>query len=106
MRSVAAGALVLLCLALATWLVLAGPANDVDDVAAYHAAASPEGDPVTVTIDAGASTEEIAASLKARGVIGSAAQFRGLVSLRGYDRLLQGVGYEFARDTADRDPVH
>ena len=106
MRSVAAGALVLLCLALATWLVLAGPANDVDDVAAYHAAASPEGDPVTVTIDAGASTEEIAASLKARGVIGSAAQFRVLVSFLGYDRLLQSGEYEFARETPELDAVY
>ena len=106
MRFVAATGLVLVCVAAATWLVVAGPENDVDDVGGYHAAASPEGDPVTVTVDAGASTEEIADNLKSRGAIGSAAQFRVLVAFLGYDRLLQSGEYEFARETPELDAVY
>ena len=106
MRFVAATALALVFAAAATWLVVAGPANDVDDVGVYHAAASPQGEPVTVTVDAGTSSEQIADSLKARGVIGSAAQFRVLVSFLGYDRLLQSGEYEFARETPELDAVY
>ena len=101
MRFAAATALALVFTAVAAWVVVAGPANDVDDVAVYHAAASPRGDPVTVTVDAGAATDEIADSLKSSGAIGSAAQFRVLVALLGYDRLLQPGEYEFARETPD-----
>ena len=106
MRFVAATALALVFAAAATWLVVAGPANDVDDVGVYHAAASPQGEPVTVTVDTGTSSEQIADSLKARGVIGSAAQFRVLVSFLGYDRLLQSGEYEFARETPELDAVY
>jgi len=106
MRFLAATALVLVCTAAAAWLVVAGPANDVDDVGLYHAAGIPAGDPVTVTVDAGASTQEIADSLRARGVIGSTAQFRVLVAFLGYDRLLQSGEYEFARDTPELDAVY
>jgi UPF0755 protein len=106
MRFVAATALALVCTAAAAWLVVAGPANDVDDVGVYHAVASPDGEPVTVTVEAGASTEQIADSLKARGVISSAAQFRVLVAFLGYDRLLQSGEYEFVRDTPELNAVY
>jgi UPF0755 protein len=106
MRFAAATALALVFTAVAAWVVVAGPANDVDDVAVYHAAASPRGDPVTVTVDAGAATDEIADSLKSSGAIGSAAQFRVLVALLGYDRLLQPGEYEFARETPELETVY
>ncbi|TMG01847.1 MAG: endolytic transglycosylase MltG [Chloroflexi bacterium] len=69
MRFIAATALALACTVVAVWVVVAGPANDVDDVGGYHAAASPPGDPVTVTVDAGASTKEIADDLASKGAI-------------------------------------
>ena len=106
MRFVAASALAFVCTAVAAWAVIAGPADDVDDVGVYHPAASPQGDPVTVTVDAGSSTQEIADSLKARGAIGSAAQFRVLVAFLGYDRLLQPGEYEFGRDTPELKAVY
>ena len=61
---------------------------------------------MTVTVDAGASTEEIADNLKSKGAIGSAAQFRVLVAFLGYDRLLQSGEYEFARETPELDAVY
>ena len=106
MRFIAAIALALACTGVAAWLVVAGPENNVDDVGGYHAAASPQGDPVTVTVDAGASTEEIADNLESKGAIGSAAQFRVLVAFLGYDRLLQSGEYEFARETPELDAVY
>jgi len=106
MRFLVATGLAFVCTAVAVWAVVAGPANHVDDVAMYHAAASPQGDPLTVTIDAGASTQKIADSLKASGVIGSAMQFRVLVAFLGYDRLLQSGEYEFSRDTPELEAVN
>ena len=106
MRFIAATALALACTVVAVWVVVAGPANDVDDVGGYHAAASPPGDPVTVTVDAGASTKEIADDLASKGAIASAAQFRVLVAFLGYDRLLQSGEYEFARETPELDAVY
>src|SRR2546425_3784665 len=106
MRFIAATALALACTVVAVWVVVAGPANDVDDVGGYHAAANPPGDPVTVTVDAGASTKEIADDLASEGAIASAAQFRVLVAFLGYDRLLQSGEYEFARETPELDAVY
>src|SRR4030095_15421797 len=106
MRVVAATGLALVFVAVAAWMVIAGPANDVDDVAVYHAAASPQGDPVTVEVDTGAGTDEIAENLKSSGAIGSASQFRVLVALLGYDRLLQPGEYEFSRETPELEAVY
>ena len=106
MRFAAASVLALACAIVAVWLVVAGPANDVDDIDAYRPVESPAGEPVTVTVNPGASTEEIAGKLEKEGAIGSATQFRVLVAFLGYDRLLQPGEYEFERGSPELDAVY
>lgn len=106
MRFAAAAVLVLAFTAGAVWLLVGGPGNDLDDIEGYRPAESPGGEPVTVIVDAGESTEDIAGDLESEGAIRSATQFRVLVAFLGYDRLLKPGEYEFQRDTPELDAVY
>jgi UPF0755 protein len=90
----------------AMWLIVFGPANDVDDIGAYEPVPSPTGEPVVVVVDAGTGPKEIAEDLQAMGAIESATHFRVLVAFLGYDRLLQTGEYEFQRGTPALDAVY
>jgi UPF0755 protein len=85
--------------AAAAWVIGFSPAN-IDDVAPYLAPDDADPDFVEVTIQEGQSPAAIADGLERAGVIDSATQFTVLVSLMGYDRLLQSGDYEFARDSS------
>lgn len=106
MRFAVAIVLVLVLTGVAVWLVASGPGNDLDDVAGYQPVESPDGEPVTVVVEPGAGTEDIANNLEAAGAIASATQFRVLVALLGYDQLLQTGEYEFPRGTSELDAVY
>jgi UPF0755 protein len=54
--------------------------------------------PVTVSVEEGEGVREIGEALEEAGVIDSAIRFRVLVSLMGYDRILQAGDYEFDPD--------
>jgi UPF0755 protein len=54
--------------------------------------------PVTVSVEEGEGVREIGEALEDAGVIESAIQFRVLVSLMGYDRILQAGDYELEPD--------
>jgi UPF0755 protein len=55
--------------------------------------------PAVVPVEEGQGVREIGEALEDAGVIDSAIQFRVLVSLMGYDRILQAGDYEFEPDT-------
>ncbi len=88
------------------WLLVDGPGNDLDDIDAYRPVATPEGEPITVIVDPGASTEKIADDLEASGAVQSGTQFRILVAFLGYDRKLQPGEYEFQPETPELDAVY
>ncbi|MDO8616345.1 MAG: endolytic transglycosylase MltG [Dehalococcoidia bacterium] len=96
----AAGALIALGLtAAAVWLIVESPGS-IDEVAPYAAPApGGPGSPVPVTVAGGQGPEQIGRLLQDSGVIQSAEQFEVLVSLMGYDRLLQAGEYEFQTGT-------
>lgn len=54
--------------------------------------------PITVSVEEGQGVREIGEALEDAGVIESAVQFRVLVSLMGYDRILQAGDYELEAD--------
>ncbi|HUF53934.1 MAG TPA: endolytic transglycosylase MltG [Dehalococcoidia bacterium] len=84
-----------LIVALGAWLIIGSPGT-VDGPEAY-APRTPAGDAVEVTVEDGDSPSDIADKLETSGAIESGTQFRVLVQLMGYDRLLQAGTYELAR---------
>ncbi len=95
----------LFLVAAAVWVIVRSP-GEIDDVAPYRPPPSPTGEPVEVTVQAGQAPAAIADALERTGVIESDTQFRVLVSLMGYDRLLQAGDYEFARNTPVLDVIY
>jgi cell division protein YceG involved in septum cleavage len=86
--SLAAG---ILMSAVAVWMIVRSP-GEIDDAAPYRPPPSPSGEPVDVTVQPGQAPASIADALEHATVIESDTQFRVLVSLMGYDRLLQAGG--------------
>jgi UPF0755 protein len=86
-------------------VILADPGS-IDDVGALQTPASTSGDPILIEISEGDGPSEIAERLENRGVIESGTQFRVLVNLMGYDRLLQAGEYEFAPGTPAMETVY
>jgi UPF0755 protein len=92
--------LVLLMTAGAVWVISDSP-GVVDEAPPAEVTPPPTPEPelVPFAVDEGAGVEDIARDLEDAGVIESAIQFRVLVSLMGYDRILQAGEYELAPDT-------
>jgi len=81
------------------WTILGSPGL-VDEVPAKPAPTPPAvpPKPVSVTVEQGQGVIEIGDALEEAGVISSAIQFRVLVALLGYDRMLQAGDYELEPD--------
>ena len=90
--------LALIMSAAAIWQITESP-DAVEDIRPTPAAMPTPGEPVAVSVEAGLSPREIGEALESVGAIDSATRFRILVSLLGYDSLLQAGDYEFERDT-------
>ncbi len=90
----AAGAASLVLGAVVLWQVVES-STDLGDVPAYSPRPSPSASVRDVTVDPGMSPREIGNRLEDAGVITSATQFTVLVSLLGYDGILQAGDYEF-----------
>ena len=95
----------LLMVAAAVWVIVRSP-GEIDDAAPYQPPPSPTGEPVEVTVQSGQAPAAIADALEQAGVIESDTQFRVLVSLMGYDRLLQAGDYEFLSGTPVLDVIY
>ena len=80
-----------------------GSIGDVDD---YEPPASPSGDPILIGVAQGESPETIGSNLEELGVIESGDQFEVLVSLMGFDRILQAGEYEFGRGTPALEVIY
>ena len=90
--------------ALAAWVIIDSP-GEVDDVGAYRTPAA-SGLPVQVTVGEGEGPATIGDRLEQAGAIESATQFRILVSLIGFDGLLQAGDYEFAAGSSALDVIY
>src|SRR3990172_9944371 len=89
-----AAALSLIIAAVVVWQVTES-SNDLDDVPRYSPVGSPVDAVVEISIDTGTSPQDIGEQLENSGVIASATQFNILVSLLGYEGILQAGEYEF-----------
>lgn len=81
----------------ALWVIVTSPGS-IGDVGDYRRPAPGGGQAVEITVSPGEGPADIGERLEEAGVITSATQFRILVSLMGFDRLLQAGEYEFRRD--------
>lgn len=90
--------------ALAAWVIVESP-GEINDVGAYRTPAA-SGSPVLVTIGEGEGPATIGDRLEQAGAIESATQFRILVSLIGFDGLLQAGDYEFAAGSSALDVIY
>ncbi len=102
-----ATALVLGMIAATAWTITGSPGL-VDEIPAtpFAAPPTPAPTPIIITVDEGEGAQEIGDTLEDEGVIGSAIQFRVLVELLGYDRLLQAGEYELDPNTPALDVVY
>src|SRR3990170_194914 len=80
------------------WTILGSPdlVDEVPPTPAPTPSASPK--PVSVSVEQGQGVIEMGEALEDAGVIDSAIQFRVLVSLLGYEKMLQAGDYEFEPD--------
>ena len=80
------------------WTILGSPdlVDEVPPAPVPTPSASPK--PVSVSVEQGQGVIEIGEALEDAGVIDSAIQFRVLVALLGYDKMLQAGDYEFEPD--------
>jgi UPF0755 protein len=90
--------------ALAAWVIIDSP-REIDDGDAYRTPAA-GGEPVLITVSEGESPETIGDRLEQFGAIDSGTQFRVLVSLMGFEGLLQSGEYEFAAGSSILDVVY
>lgn len=91
---IAATGLSLAVAALAVWQVVES-SNDLDDIPPYSPSGTPSGGVIEIDIDTGTSPQDIGEELEDAGIIASATQFNILVSLLGYEGILQAGEYEF-----------
>lgn len=91
---------------IAAWIIAGSPAQ-IDDIDPYEdpqEVAEPRA--VTLTVGDGQAPDSIGEALEEAGVIDSSTQFEVLVSLMGYDRLLQAGQYEFDLGSSALDVVY
>ncbi len=95
-----ATALVLGMIAATVWTITGSPGL-VDEIPATPLVTppTPAPTPIIISVDEGEGAQEIGDMLEDEGVIESAIQFRVLVELLGYDRLLQAGEYELDPNT-------
>lgn len=79
-------------------VIFASP-GQIDDVGAVRTPAATDGPAIGIEVSDGEGIGDIGQLLETRGVIDSSVQFRVLVSMMGYDRLLQAGEYEFQPGT-------
>ena len=103
--TLAATVLAVAMTAVAVWQITEAPGSITEESQPSRSTASIPGLPVLVTIDPGDSPQAIGERLEKLGVIPSAAHFRILVSLLGYEQLLQAGQYEFERGTPTLEAV-
>jgi len=98
--AILATVLVLGMIAATVWTITGSPGL-VDEIPAttFVTPPTPAPTPVIISVDEGEGVKEIGDMLEDEGVIESAIQFRVLVELLGYDRLLQAGEYEFDSNT-------
>jgi UPF0755 protein len=89
-----AAGLSLIVAAVAVWQVVES-SNDLDDVSPYSPVGTPSGGVIEIGIETGMSPHDIGEQLEDAGIIASAPQFNILVSLLGYEGILQAGEYEF-----------
>ena len=94
-------------IAATAWTITGSPGL-VDEVPAtpFATPPTPAPTPVIISVDEGEGAQEIGDTLEDEGVIESAIQFRVLVELLGYDRLLQAGEYELDPNTPALDVVY
>jgi UPF0755 protein len=82
------------------WTITGTPAI-VDEIAAtpFPTPPTPSPEPVSISVEQGEGVQDIGRMLEDEGVIDSAIQFRVLVALLGYEKMLQAGEYEFNPDT-------
>ena len=99
--------LVLGMIAATVWTITGSPGL-VDEVPVNSIATppTPAPTPVIISVDEGEGAQEIGDTLEDEGVIESAIQFRVLVELLGYDRLLQAGDYELDPNTPALNVVY
>jgi UPF0755 protein len=93
-------------IAIVAVLVIVVNPGKIEDVGAVRSPAPTEGAPIAVEVENGQSIDEISNMLELRGVIESGTQFRVMVSMMGYDRLLQSGEYEFQPNTPTLEVVY
>jgi UPF0755 protein len=106
MKFGAASILLLALTGVAVWLVAYGPGHELDEIDAYRPVETPQGQPITVVVQPGASIGAIADDLVEKRAIDSATQFRVLVEFLGYERLLQAGEYEIEPGTTALEVVY
>ncbi len=97
--------LTLLMTAAAVWQISESP-SAIPDLRLIAVPSATPGEPIAVAVESGQSPREIGDKLEELGVIDSGIQFRVLVALLGYDRLLQAGDYEFDAGTPALDAVY
>lgn len=100
----AASFLGLVMTGVAAWLIYAS-GGTIDDIGHLQAIVS-NGEPVSVTVEEGASPREIGEALEDARVIDSASRFQVLVAFMGFDRLLQAGEYEFQPGTPALEAIY
>ena len=94
-------------IAATVWTITGSPSLvDEVPVTSFATPPTPAPTPVIISVDEGEGAQEIGDTLEAEGVIESAIQFRVLVELMGYDRLLQAGEYELDPNTPALNVVY
>jgi UPF0755 protein len=93
--------LVVLAMTAATVWTITGTPAIVDEIPAtpFPTPPTPAPEPVSISVKDGEGVQDIGQILEDQGVIDSAIQFRVLVELLGYERMLQAGEYEFDPNT-------
>lgn len=94
-------------IAATVWTITGSPGL-VDEIPAtpFATPPTPAPTPIIISVDEGEGVQEIGDTLEDEGVIESAIQFRVLVELLGYDRLLQAGEYELDPNTPALNVVY
>ena len=102
---IAAAGVTVIMIAAAVWAIVKSPGT-IGDVGPYEPGAGTPGPAVEVTVQQGDSPQDIGERLEQAGVIDSEMQFRILVALLGYDRMLQAGDYEFGAGTPSLEVIY